>query len=37
MKVSHPDKAAFIEATQSIRDEYGAEYADILEQVNALA
>ena len=37
MKVSYPDKAAFIEATQSIRDEYGAEYADILEQVNALA
>lgn len=37
MKVSYPDKTAFIEATQSIRDEYGAEYADILEQVNALA
>ena len=37
MKVSYPDKAAFIEATQSISQEYGADYSDILEQVNALA
>ena len=31
MVVTYPDKAAFIEATQPIRDEYGAQYSDILE------
>lgn len=37
MVVTYPDKTPFIEATQSIRDEYGAEYSDILEQIAALA
>lgn len=37
MVVTYPDKAAFIEATQPIRDEYGAQYTDILEQIVSLA
>ena len=37
MEVTYPDKSAFIEATKEIREEYGAEYADLLQQVESLA
>ena len=30
------DKTPFIEATQSVRDKYGAKYADLLKQINAV-
>ncbi len=35
MTVTYPDKKDFIEATQTIRDQYGAEYKDILERIKA--
>lgn len=35
MKVTRPDKAEFIEATQKVRDEYGKDYADVLDRVAA--
>ena len=35
MTVTYPDKAEFITATQSVRDEYGKDYADILSRVEA--
>lgn len=35
MKVTRPDKAEFIEATQTVRDEYGKDYADVLDRVAA--
>lgn len=35
MSVTYPDKAEFIAATQSVRDEYGKDYADILSRVEA--
>lgn len=35
MVVTYPDKQGFIEATQSVRDQYGSEYADIIEKVEA--
>ena len=37
MEVRYPDKSAFIEAAKEIREEYGAEYADLLQQVESLA
>ena len=37
MEVTYPDKSAFIEAAKEIREEYGAEYADLLQQVESLA
>ena len=33
MNITYPDKAEFISATQSVRDEYGKDYADILSRV----
>ena len=35
MNITYPDKAEFISATQSVRDEYGKDYADILSRVEA--
>lgn len=35
MVVTYPDKQGFIDATQSVRDQYGSEYADIIERVEA--
>lgn len=35
MVVTYPDKQGFIDATQSVRDQYGSEYAEIIEKVEA--
>ncbi|MCI8513733.1 MAG: TRAP transporter substrate-binding protein DctP [Lachnospiraceae bacterium] len=35
MKVTRPDKDEFIEATKTVRDEYGKDYADVLDRVAA--
>lgn len=35
MNVTYPDKSEFITATQSVRDEYGKDYADILSRIEA--
>lgn len=35
MVVTYPDKQGFIDATQSVRDQYGSEYAEIIERVEA--
>ncbi|MCI8416600.1 MAG: TRAP transporter substrate-binding protein DctP [Lachnospiraceae bacterium] len=37
MDITYPDKKDFIEATKEIRDTYGAEYAEILAEIEALA
>ncbi len=33
--ISDVDKQPFIDATQSVRDQYGAKYADLLKAINA--
>jgi TRAP-type C4-dicarboxylate transport system substrate-binding protein len=35
MKVTYPEKQEFIDATQSVRDEFGKDYTDILNRVAA--
>lgn len=35
MVVTRPDKAAFIEKTQGVRDEYGKDYADMVSKIQA--
>ena len=35
MNITYPDKAEFISTTQSVRDEYGKDYADVLSRVEA--
>ena len=34
--VDNVDKAPFIAATQGVRDKYGAKYAELLKQINAV-
>ncbi len=34
--IDNVDKTPFIEATQGVRDKYGAQYADLLKQINAV-
>lgn len=36
MKVTYPDKQEFINASQSVRDKYGKEFAETLKQIEAL-
>lgn len=37
MQVTYPDKTDFIEATRSVREDKGKEYADVLSRIEALA
>ena len=36
MKVTNPDKDEFIKATQTVRDEYGKDFKDVLDRVAAV-
>lgn len=37
MKVTYPDKAGFIEKTQSVRDRYGADFREMADKISALS